>query len=333
MSYRKLFLAAVIVPALFVRVSAQDFHLSQYDATPHYFNPALTGMYLGDRGDYRLYADYRSQWRAIASKPYSTAYLAYDMPYKDFGFGGYLVNNRSGVGNYNTFNFLGSAAYKIIQQEQSEHILNVGLQLGIIYKKFNPAAFTYETQYVSTTGDFDQTLPSGENFEKTSLLKFDANMGVFYKYQKADWDAHPFGGFSAYNVSMPNESFTGQVQRTPIRWVMHAGADWQVNPKLELRPMLLYMNQRKAHEFNIGMLGFYRLKETNVSLVFGADFRVRDAIVLQIGIKQDDHIFRISYDINSSYLRHYTGGRGAIEFSLVMTGLKGQPLVRTKSRF
>lgn len=313
-------------------VKAQDFHLSQYDAAPHYFNPALTGLYLYERGDYRMYADYRSQWKALTSKPYSTAYLAYDQPYRDFGIGGYIVNNRSGIGHYNTFNMLASGSYKIINDFESKHVLNVGLQLGIIYKSFDPNAFTYQNQYDSNTGEFDQNLSSGEMFEKTSMLKFESNMGVFYKYRDPEYDAQPFGGFAVYNVNMPKESFTGTKDRTPMRWVIQAGTDWKINDRLDLRPMILYMNQRRAYEFNIGSLGFYKLKDPQYSLIFGLDYRWKDAVVIQAGLRQDKHYFRISYDINSSYLRNYSGGRGGIEFSLIMTGIKGEPLVKVKSR-
>ena len=90
-------------------ISAQDFHLSQYDATPHYFNPALTGIYFGEKIDYRIYSDYRTQWRSLGVKPFSTYYLAYDMPFKGIdGVGGYLIHNRNGKGGLNTINFMPS---------------------------------------------------------------------------------------------------------------------------------------------------------------------------------------------------------------------------------
>ncbi len=327
-------LSVLILVLILGKAIAQDFHVSQYDATPHYYNPALTGMYLGEKGDYRIYADYRSQWRILNKPSFTTAYLAFDMPFeKDWGLGGYLVNNRSGDGRYNTFNFLTSGAYKIIKEGESKHTLNVGLQMGIIYKKFSPDKFTFESQYVSATGEFDQTIVSGEVYEKTSLLKFDANMGVYYKYKDPEWEADPFGGFALYNVNMPNESFMGETKRVPIRWVFHGGCDWTINEKLDLRPMILYMNQRRAYEFNIGSLGFYKLDENSgMSLIFGLDYRWKDAIILQLGLKQENHQFRISYDINSSYIHHYTRYRGAVEFSLILTGLKGEPMFSKRAR-
>src|ERR1041385_5654159 len=71
-------IALATVNCLLPTVKAQDFHLSQYDAATQYMNPALTGMYLGELGDYKIYTDYRSQWKTISTRPYSTMYVAYD---------------------------------------------------------------------------------------------------------------------------------------------------------------------------------------------------------------------------------------------------------------
>ena len=60
-------------------IKAQDFHISQYDVGSLYLNPALTGMYNGEKGDYKVYVDTRSQWRALGVKPFFTTYIAYDM--------------------------------------------------------------------------------------------------------------------------------------------------------------------------------------------------------------------------------------------------------------
>ncbi len=321
---------------LFLRLAApaQDFHLSQFDATPQYFNPALTGIYFGNAANYRIYSDYRSQWRSIGIKPFSTYYLAYDMPYKQYGFGGYLIHNRNGIGGLNTINFMPSASYKITNEVSGPHNLSVGVQVGIFYKSFDPNSFTYDSQF--SPGDpsgFNTNLSSGENFNKTSLLKFDANMRVFYKYKKEEWKAHPWIGYSVYHITRPNQSLTGITKdKMPIRWVLEAGADYKLTEDIALTPMLLFMLQGKAQELNIGSICFYHFKDTKYDVIGGLHYRVKDAIILQAGMKYEQHIFTFSYDINTSYLSSYTSGRGAFEFSILLSGFKGQPLFNPKFR-
>ena len=317
-------------------VSAQDFHLSQYAAAPHYTNPALTGIYFGNEANYRIYSDYRNQWSALGVKPFSTFYLAYDMPCgkgtfaseKRFGIGGYLIQNRNGAGGLNTINFMPSASYKIVNKENSPHNLSVGAQMGIIYKSFDPNHFTYEKQYSPDAPTvFDQTISSGENFGKTSLLKLDASMGVFYKYKNADWKVHPMIGYAVYHVTRPNESFSGIVKdKLPMRWVYQLGADCKVSEAVTVTPMILYMLQAKANELNIGATGSYHLKDTKYDILGGLQYRNKDAVIIQAGMKFDQHFFTFSYDINTSYLNNYTGGKGSFEFSIILTGITGKPL-------
>src|SRR6476469_7714563 len=96
-----------IIAALFISLknSAQDFHLTQYDAFSLYLNPALTGAYLGDDWSYKIHTIYRSQWKTIPTKPYQTYGVGFDKPYRRVGIGGYLLDNRSGMADFNTLNF------------------------------------------------------------------------------------------------------------------------------------------------------------------------------------------------------------------------------------
>jgi type IX secretion system PorP/SprF family membrane protein len=309
----------------------EDYHLSQMDATSLYLNPASTGMFYGEEGDYRIVSDYRSQWRSLGLKPYSTAFLSYDMPLekaeRKWGVGGYIIDNKSNEGKFNTLNFMASGAYNIMDGTD-KHYLTAGLQAGILYKSFNSSGYTYDVQYSSATGTFDNTIDNEENFARTSLLKFDANIGVFYKYIDKQSKYHPYGGFSIYHVTKPNDAFTDYKSRLPMHFILQTGCDITINDQFSLRPHFIYMNQAKAYEVNFGSLFFYKIKNSTLDIVAGADYRWNDAIVAHIGFRQNQHYFRFSYDINTSSLNNYTNGRGAWEFSLVLVGLRDQPLFK-----
>ena len=311
-------------------IHSQDFHVSQIDAAPHYFNPAVTGVFLEADVKYRIYSDYRTQWKSLGINPFATYYLAGDMPYKisgkEIGVGAYLIHNRNGKGGLNTMQFMPSLAYNITQGKDGPHNLSVGLQMGIIYKSFDPNSFTFDNQYTGASG-YDKSLRSGENFSKTSLLRFDANMGVYYKYKNESWKAQPNIGFSVNHIPRPDQSLLGiEKDKLPLRWALQAGADWQVKDELKLTPMVFYMNQAKATELNIGALCFYKIKDKAYEVIGGLDYRVNDALVAQVGLKYGPHIFKFSTDINTSYLNNYTNGSGAFEFSLILNGIAGKSL-------
>lgn len=302
--------------------TAQDFHLSQYDAAPQYLNPALTGMYFGDKHPYRVNANYRSQWKSLTGKAFSTATLGYDMPYKRFGVGGFVINNRAATGGFNTLNFLLSGAYNIMNDANHKHNLSVGFQMGIFQKSYNSSSLLFDNQYSSSAGGFDPAISSGENFSSNSLLRFDANLGIFYMMKDESKKVNPYGGFSIYHITQPDESFTSLKNKVPMRFNLHGGINISVNQQIMLSPTFLYMNQARSAELNIGALSYYKLKDSEYNLILGLSYRDKDAVIIHTGLKQGANIYRVSYDINTSYLNTFSKGRGGIEFSVIYTGKK-----------
>jgi len=331
MNTRKIQLIVLMFIAA-ISVKSQDFHVAQYDVASIYLNPALTGMYGLDKGDYKIYVDSRSQWRSLGVKPYFTTFLAYDMPYeikdKKIGLGAYFINNRTGPGNFNTTGFMLSGAYDILNEKAyGKHYLTTGLQLGLFYKSFNSERLSYDVQYSPSMdgGSFDQSIESGENeSNRLSITKFDANFGLYYKYVDILEKVHPYIGLSLSHLSMPNESFVGTKKRLPIKFMVNGGCDIKINEEVDITPRFLYMNQAKAYEINAGIIGTYKITENDSRILFGCDYRHKDAVILHLGFKQEMYALRFSYDINTSYLKNYSRSRGAWEISLVVTGFKGR---------
>jgi type IX secretion system PorP/SprF family membrane protein len=304
--------------------SAQDFHMSQYEVASQYLNPALTGMYSAKTSNYRIYSDYRTQWLSSTVKPYNSAFLAFDKPWKhhnnNFGFGACIVNDNAGSGFLNTFNLLVSGAYDIMSSSHRQHLLSTGLQLGMVYRKLDPGTFTYDAQYSGSIHDFDASLPNEEDFSRTSRAGFDANFGIFYKYTDSSRAVHPFIGISVAHLAQPNESFTDAKQKTPMRFNINGGCEFWIEDKLRLIPRVLYMNEARATELNIGMLTYYKISGTQYEALLQCDYRNKDAVVIGLGLKKYEHIFRISYDVNVSPLGSYLGGGGSFEFGVIFSG-------------
>ncbi|MFN3916591.1 MAG: PorP/SprF family type IX secretion system membrane protein [Flavobacteriales bacterium] len=322
-----------ILVACATTLQAQDYHLSHYDAAPLYLNPALTGMSHDMEGDFRASINSRNQWRALGTKPFTTYYAGYDMVLKKgderFGAGGYIINNRGGIGNFNTFNFMASGAYDIIKSG-SPHVLRTGLNMGLMNKSFRFDNYSFDNQYSNTTGDFDQSLAHNENFMSSSLFRFDAAFGVYYKYADDSKIYTPAVGIALHHVTMPKENFSDAEARLPIRWVAHTDCKIITNEKTFVTPKVLFMQQAKAMELNMGFNFGYKINN-DFAIVPGFYYRNKDAFVADLGIQFANNMLRFSYDINNSYLSQFTGGRGAFEISLVMVGEKGKPILPAMS--
>ncbi len=306
---------------------AQDFHLSQYNAAPLYLNPAMTGMF---EGSYRAHIHYRNQWRSVAS-PFTTAMVSFDMPWKKFGIGAMILNDRAGVGNYNVLNFNLGGAYDFAIDSAKHHHFSVGPQLGFIHKSVNMDKLLFHNQYTnSNSGGFDPGLPNGEITSNASIILPDLNAGVMYYYSNDRFVVNPFIGFSVFHITQPKQSFYENEERLPRRYVFHLGTKINVSPLVQITPQLFIMNQVNANEKTISMEGSYYLKSQDSWVFAGITYRSfkfkefsnNDAYILLVGMKYARFTGRISYDINTSSLTSVSKGRGGIELSLTYIASK-----------
>jgi len=294
----------------------QDFHLSQYDAAPLNTNPALTGMF---EGKHRFHLHYRTQWAAVATRPFVTAQLAWDMRIgKKWGFGIQAMNYRAGAGAYNTAQILPSASYSIPLSRSKFHRITLGVSAGGFHKSFDQNALSWGSQYEANNqgGHFNTSLGSGENLPSSGVLRPDFNAGAIYYFAAPGARVNPFLGGSVFHLSQPEESFLGTGNRLPMRYLIHAGARVGITERLSLLPKAYYQRQENAEELTFSLLAHYYLKGPDVFLIGGATYRNADAAILELGAKWGGWEARISYDFNTSTLKPVSNGRGATELSL-----------------
>jgi len=306
---------------------AQDFHLSQYDASPLFLNPSMTGMF---NGYYRIHGHYRNQWSSVAS-PFTTSSLSFDMPYKKVGLGAIILNDRAGVGNYNVLNFVLSLGYDYAIDSAKYHHIAGGLQAGIIHKSVNMDKLIFHNQYTGTnSGGFDPGLPSEEILENTSILLPEVAAGLMYYYANDKSLINPFIGFSAFHLTSPNETFYGNTNKLPMRFVTHLGTKINITPVVQLTPKILLMNQGNANETTISFVVNYYLTAQD-AWVFGGptyrtfkfeDFNKSDAVIILLGLKYGKFTYRVSYDFNTSTLSSISKGRGGFELSITYIASK-----------
>ncbi len=315
----------IIVNLIFIQLSySQDFHFAQFDTNPLYLNPALTGERYTDYKGLQINANYREQIANYTKKQSSFRSLAIgiDAPISSkFSIAELVSDNRSTNGTFNTLNVLIAGSYKIIDQNEdnhNQHNLSVGIQAGFINNSIHPESFTYDSQYSSNSSDgFDSGLPSGEIFTKQSFFKFDLNFGVYYRLGFNRKKTTLFSGFSMYHLTEPNSSYIGNSSFTPIRFNLHGGCIYKITDKLSATAQVLYMNQAKANELNIGVLMYYKIGESFYEPILGLSWRNKNAIIFQLGLRAKGTTFRMSYCLVTNYLKDYRNS--GLEFSLITT--------------
>ncbi|GAB4133882.1 MAG: hypothetical protein Fur0041_06500 [Bacteroidia bacterium] len=321
----KRYITALLV-SLSAVMHAQDFHLTQYDAAKIYLNPAMTGMF---DGYYRLHANYRNQWSAVATKPFQTAAVAWDMPVNRYGVGAQIMNNRAGMGNFNVLSVILSGAYDLQMDKNNYHHVAFGMAAGVMQKSVDFGALTWGNQYSMTAPDgFDTNISSGESYAgRESRYLLDINAGALYYFAKENSRFNPFIGVSAFHLNRPTETFYGYSNKLPIRYVVHAGTRIGISERLTLQPRLLYMMQTNAKETVLGLLANIYLPNSESYVIVGPTFRNKDAAIFEVGLKHGAFTYRISYDVNTSTLKPSTNNRGGIEFSLIYVAKRKTPVV------
>ncbi len=313
MSLKKLYISLIAVLSM-TQLNAQDFHLTMYDAAPMFLNPALTGVV---DADWRVHGQYRTQWKAVNYKPYTTALLSFDKPYKKWGFGGQIANFRAGLGNYNVIQALASVAYTLSLNQKKTHNLSFGLQGGLSQKSLEYQLLTYDNQYVTTNGGgFDNSISSGENFGSQSFVQPNLNAGILYYFSKQQTIINPFVGVSAFNLITPQDSYFGSANDLPLRIYTHVGSRINITEVFYVIPKVLYMQQKKFTELTFASDVGYYLKANDIYLLGGLVYRAKDAFSLSLGAKLENVTAKIAYDVNASSLTSASGGRGGFELSL-----------------
>jgi type IX secretion system PorP/SprF family membrane protein len=314
-------LCGMIMPRI---TNAQDFHLSQYDAAALNLNPGMTGMF---NGYYRIHGHYRTQWSSVATQPFQTSLVSFDIPVKKWGLGAQVMDNRAGAGNFNVFSFHVSGAYDIALDDAARHHISLGVQGGIIHKSVDLDKLVFHNQYTTANGGgFDNTVSSGENLSgSVSTLLPDVNAGFVYYYGSEQSRFNPFVGFSAFHLTQPKETFFSNDNKLPMRYVAHGGFRFAINETVQLVPKALYMKQVNAQELTTSLILHYYLKGSDAYILFGPTWRKKDAAIIEGGLKYGKYTCKISYDINTSTLNPSTNGRGGFEVSLTYIPKKQKP--------
>lgn len=318
----KKFLLLLILGVIGTTSHAQDFHLSQWDAAAINANPAMTGVF---KGDYRVHGHFRTQWSAIATRPFTTGLISFDANKGKYGWGVQAANFRAGTGAYNVISILPAFAWKFGLDKERNHFITLGTSVGIFQKSIRMSELTFGDQYSNLNGG-EFSGATQESFGDANVLNLDANVGFMYYYAKPNVRVNPFGGFTVFHVNRPSESFIeDKANKLPFRYQGILAARVVITNKIAVIPRVLYQYQEKASELTFSALGQFYLESYDIFLLGGGTYRNKDAAIVEVGLKYGNWIGRFSYDINTSSLNNATNGRGGSEISVTYTFSKPNP--------
>lgn len=295
-----------------------DPHFSQYYANPLYLNPALTGVI---DGDYRATVNFKQQWSALNSS-FLTGGASFDMaPKKNFAFGATILNQRAGELDFNYLSALVSGSYRLRFGMEGLQMVSFGLQAGVINRSFDFSQARFGNQFNPISG-YDGGMMSGETLSSQSSLVPDVNAGIMYFDGNPNKSVNIFLGASAAHLTRPMDRFSGSNSRIPVRFTAHGGARIKASELLDIVPNALFMYQGNTNEVSVGAYAQLNVNPS-ANILFGGNYRNKDAAIAFVGLQLKNMVFGLSYDINTSTFNRASNSNGGLELSISLIGRNG----------
>jgi len=295
-----------------------DPHFSQYYANPLYLNPALTGVI---DGDYRATVNFKQQWSALNSS-FLTGGASFDMaPKKNFAFGATILNQRAGELDFNYLSALVSGSYRLRFGAEGLQMVSFGLQAGVINRSFDFSQARFGNQFNPISG-YDGGMMSGETLSSQSSLVPDVNAGIMYFDGNPNKSVNVFLGASAAHLTRPIDRFSGSNSRIPVRFTAHGGARIKASELLDIVPNALFMYQGNTNELSLGAYAQLNVNPS-ANILFGGNYRNKDAAIAFVGLQLKNMVFGLSYDINTSTFNRASNSNGGLELSISLIGRNG----------
>lgn len=322
-------------------LEAQDPHFSQFYASPLTLNPALAGS---SPGNYRVAVNYRDQWRGALDNPLRTFSAAGDLKFyinenrkrPDIAAGGFMFfSDQVSDFDLNTNHIALVGAFHKSLDQNFDHYIGAGIQLGLIQRSINYEDLFFQDQFNSIDGF---NLPTSELLPANNFAFLDFAVGLNYSIAP-NKDRMYFGGVSYSHFTTPNISFY-KFDETPNPTLVrenalfakitgYAGMSTRTGERMEVQPRVLFLAQGPHTEVNLGSNFKYKLDDYGEKyLHFGpwlrtvnneAGFGV-ESIVASIGIELKNILFGFSYDHSVGDLITDRKGLNALEISITFLG-------------
>lgn len=337
LTYKNIF-SLVLCLFLFQKMSAQDIHFSQFDLSPMYISPAMTG-YMGDDTD-RIVLKYRNQWSAVLpNQGYNTYFASYDgrscldHSKNFFGYGVSAMEDKAGDPVFKTSQY--QAAFSYHMQLTTGNFLSLGLQSGLLRYRINPMDFDFDNEYDGRLGFINSSNTPLELLNDEARI-WDVGGGALFYNPNNSWNV---GLSFQHGIKQSYFAFTPtgveDDNKVNTRWTIHTSVP-------------IGFGRRGQHYFVFN--GMALIQRPHWQFIGGGDFRLRiskdknqtffQTITVGLALRMSDHpdralgidsgilsaktdispsmLLGIGYDMNLSNLQNKNRSVGGLEVSFVI---------------
>ena len=277
--------------------NAQDVHFSQFNTDRINLNPSIIGNLF--ENDFRFSLQRRTQWGSV-SVPFTSLSTTYEIKniLSKINFGAQFLNDKAGDSKFTT-NQINLAFSKNLYVFDYD-ILSVGAVIGVGQRSID---FT------------DLVFEDPEQFLRNSYLYSDVGIGASYITNPNNIFSVNFG-ISSFHLNTPNNSFRENDNvRLPIKNNFFGRVKYEYLINITLIPEVFLSKQGASNELLLGFKS--QIKSEKVKVMPLVYYRVKDAIIIGLGVEKNNLIANVSYDINISDLDVASNNKGGVEFSII----------------
>lgn len=269
----KKYLLGLMIGFCVLSTNAQDIIYSQFYNSPGYLNPALTGQF---DGDIRFNAIYRSQWTKVQGALDNYTFSAdYTLPIYKAGVG--LIVNKSTEGTAYLSKLSAAALFSYNVDLNDDSNLSFGLQAGLTNRRVDVDKLLFADQ-IDNAGIIMGAGSAASTLVNNKRSFFDSAAGINLVVNNF------MIGTSAQHLNQPDESFTGQVAKLPMRYGLHASYLFSLDSYGEELPAIIpSLVAYRQDQYNSISAGFqFKTNTFNFGLWYRGDGKQHDAIVFSI---------------------------------------------------
>ena len=267
---KKLFATVTLAVAGFSGIvnAQQDPQFTQWMFNKLIYNPG----YAGTSGAICGVAQYRQQWTGFPGNPKTLAFSG-DMRLSavPIGLGLNVISDK--ISNVNTTFIRGAASYNVLRLAGGT--LGIGLDIGILQKKFNedwitPEPLEHDNVIPNYTG------PGGVTNPEFNKMSFDVGLGVFYQIPGKFYAGISSTHLPAQKIKLKEADSIGfQVSR---HYYIMAGYTFQLNKWSKLTPNVFYKFDQAASALDLNLTYLW-----SDMIWLGGTYRPNDAAAVLLG--------------------------------------------------
>jgi type IX secretion system PorP/SprF family membrane protein len=303
---------------------AQGVHFSQFRLLPNVINPAFTGFF---EGDVRAGLVYRNQ-----SPTYDNAFntlgfgvdfslLKQKKPSSIIGLGLHGYYDRAGAVRFTDNSLMLNFSYTQVLDKWYKYYLSFGLQSGVSFRSIDLSRATLDENFNGFDGFYEGQISEPGILSRNKYFKLGIG-ALFFAQPVEKFNLYVGGGI--FDLTKSNLSFYEDVRfEQQKRFTFQFGSEISINSQFSLMPGFYMQLQQPHGEYTAGMMLQYKAQSKNnrtrekYAIGLGANYRIRDAVIITTQLHYKLWKMNISYDVNVSKMRQLTRTVGAVEIALI----------------